>query len=256
MKAIIIAAGTSSRLRPLTNDMPKCMLELAGKPLLRHQTDILTSLGIEDITIIKGYREEKINFADSDFNYCLNKDYQNNNVLESLFCAESEIEGEVVVLYSDILFGKEVVEKLMESSEGISIVVDVNWKANYVNRRDHPIEEAETVIFDDDDCVQKIGKTLDVDKGMVSGEFIGMLKLCGQGAATLKNFYHDSRKKYQEGPFQKAVTFQKAYLTDMIQEMVDCSVKVHCVKIHNGWKEIDTEEDFKNAIEICNSMGL
>ena len=64
MKAIIIAAGISARLRPLTDHKPKCMLELAGKPIIKHQTDILMSLGINDIIIIKGYHEEKINFND------------------------------------------------------------------------------------------------------------------------------------------------------------------------------------------------
>ena len=256
MKAIIIAAGIGARLKPLTDDKPKCMLELAGKPLIKHQTDILMSLGINDITIIKGYQEEKINFADSNFNYYLNTNYQNNNILESLFYAESEIEGEVIVLYSDILFDKEVVEKLLASNEEISIVVDVNWKTNYVNRRDHPIEEAESVIFDNNGHVRKIGKILDVDKSLVSGEFIGMLKLCGQGADTLKKFYQESRRKYLGKAFQKAVTFSQAYLTDMIQEMVDRSVNVCCVKINNGWKEIDTMEDFQNAVEIFKNKGL
>jgi choline kinase len=149
-----------------------------------------------------------------------------------------------------------VVEKLLASKEEISIVVDINWKDNYVNRLDHPIEEAESVIFDDNGYVRKIGKSLDVDKSLVSGEFIGMLKLCGQGADTLKKFYRESREKYQEGPFQKAVTFSQAYMTDMIQEMVDCSVEVKCVKIRNGWKEIDTMEDFRNAAETYKSKGL
>jgi L-glutamine-phosphate cytidylyltransferase len=256
MKAIIIAAGIGARLKPFTDDQPKCMLELGGKPLIEHQTDILRSLGISDISIIKGYRQEKIDFSDSNFNYYLNENYRKNNILESLFCAEPEIRGEVVILYSDIIFKMEVVKKLLESKEKISIVVDVNWKTNYVDRRDHPIEEAESVIFDDKGCVRKIGKILDVDKSLVSGEFIGMLKLCGEGADTLKRFYHESRKKYQGGPFQKAVTFSQAYLTDIIQELVDNSVEVSCVKICNGWKEIDTVEDYKNAAEFYKNTGL
>lgn len=256
MKAIIIAAGIGARLKPLTDDKPKCMLQLAGKPLIEHQTDILRSLGISDISIIKGYRQEKINFSNSSFNYYLNENYRENNILESLFCAEPEIRGEVIILYSDIIFKRAVVENLLESKKKISIVVDVNWKANYVDRRDHPIEEAESVIFDDKGYVQKIGKMFNVDKNLVSGEFIGMLKLCGEGANTLKRFYHQSRKKYQSGPFQKAVTLSQAYLTDMIQELVDNSVKVFCVKINNGWKEIDTMEDFKNAVRFYKNIGL
>ena len=122
MKAIIIAAGIGKRLKPLTDDKPKCMLELAGKPLIEHQTDILRSLGISDISIIKGYRQEKINFSNSSFNYYLNENYRENNILESLFCAEPEIRGEVIILYSDIIFKRAVVENLLESKKKISIV--------------------------------------------------------------------------------------------------------------------------------------
>ena len=43
-------------------------------------------------------------------------------------------------------------------------------------------------------------------------------------------------------------TFQKAYITDMIQEIVDLGVNVHCVTIERGWKEIDTEEDYQKAL--------
>ena len=254
MKAIIIAAGMGKRLMPYTKNRPKCMLEIGGKPLIKHQTDILISLGIKEIHVIKGYKQKALDIFKSDFNYYFNENYQNNNILESLFYAEPKINGQVIILYSDIIFNIKVVEKLLESKEEISIVVDVDWQENYIGRRDHPIAEAESVICDSKGYVQKIGKTLGVDKDLISGEFIGMLMLRGNGANTLKKFYHKSRKKCQGGPFQKAATFSKAYITDMIQELVDCSVKVNCVKIHNGWKEIDTMEDFKNAVALYKDM--
>ena len=254
MKAIIIAAGMGKRLMPYTKDRPKCMLEIGKKPLIKHQADILISLGIKEIHVIKGYKQAALDIFKLDFNYYVNENYQNNNILESLFYAEPEINGQVIILYSDIIFNKKVVEKLLESKEEISIVADVDWEKNYIGRRDHPIAEAESVILDGKGYVQKIGKTLGVDKDLISGEFIGMLMLRGNGANTLKRFYHKSRKKCQGGPFQKAATFSKAYITDMIQELVDCSVKVNCVKIHNGWKEIDTMEDFKNAVALYKDM--
>ena len=249
MKAIIIAAGLGKRLMPYTEDRPKCLLEIGGKPIIRHQIDVLTSLDINNIHIIKGYKSEAFDFIDLDLKYHLNKNFEKNNILESLFCAESEIEGEVIILYSDIIFDKEVVKKLMASSEEISIVVDINWKENYVGRRDHPIEEAENVIINEKGYVREIGKALEIKKNFISGEFIGMLKLISKGPDMLKKTYHASREKYQNGSFQKAKTFSQAYLTDIIQEMVDNSIRVHCVKVNNGWQEIDTPEDFENAIQ-------
>jgi L-glutamine-phosphate cytidylyltransferase len=256
MKAIIIAAGMGKRLMPYTQDRPKCMLEIAGKPLIKHQANILNSLGVKEIHVIKGYKKEAFDVFETDFNFFINDNYQNNNILESLFYAEPKINGDVLILYSDIIFNKEIVEKLLESKEEISIVVDVEWETNYIGRLDHPIAEAENVIFDAEGYVREIGKTLGVDKDLISGEFIGMLMLRRNGANILKKLYHESREKYQEGPFQKAATFSKAYITDMIQELVDSSVKVSCVKVHNGWKEIDTMEDFQNALVKYNDINL
>ena len=250
MKGIVIAAGMGNRLRPLTKQKPKCMLELGGKPIIQHQIDVLRSLGIKDLSIIKGYHADKIDLKSLNIKYYLNENYQSNNILESLFYAEQEIEGDVIILYSDIIFNMRVVEKLLESDEEISIVVDVDWKKNYINRLDHPIDEAENVVFDEKRYLNKIGKTISVDKGQISGEFIGMLKLCGQGALNFKKLYHESRAKYLNGPFQKAPNISQAYLTDLLQEIVDCGNKVYCVQIHNGWKEIDTYEDYQNAVQI------
>ena len=59
MKAIIIAAGMEIRLTPMTEDKPKCMLELNGKTILRHQLDAFRANGITDISVIKGYKKKQ-----------------------------------------------------------------------------------------------------------------------------------------------------------------------------------------------------
>ena len=81
------------------------------------------------------------------------------------------------------------------------------------------------------------------------GEFIGMMKLTNRGAEIFKQNFHRVKKLYWNKPFQRAKTFQKAYLTDLIQELVDIGIKVHCVIIERGWKEIDTVEDYQKALE-------
>ena len=83
----------------------------------------------------------------------------------------------------------------------------------------------------------------------VHGEFIGMIKLSSRGANIFKQHFNRLKKIYWNKPFQRAITFQKAYLTDMIQELVDIGIKVHCVIIERGWKEIDTVEDYQKALQ-------
>ena len=243
-KAIIIAAGLGSRLGNLTNDKPKCLLEVAGKSLLQHQIDTLKSCGITNISVIKGYKKEKINYPG--LKYYINDDYQNNNILNSLFYAEPEMSDAFITHYSDILYRKEVVERLLTSQGDISVVIDINWQDYYLGRTDHPIEEAEKVIFDANNQVVEIGKIL-VKEEVNWGEFIGMAKFTKRGAEIFKRHFHQAKKLYWGKPFQQASIFQKAYLTDMFQEMIDLGVLISCVIIAKGWIEIDTVQDFGRA---------
>ena len=243
---IIIAAGLGSRLKKYTDNLPKCMLDFAGKTLLQRQIEAFKINGLNKISVIRGFKKEKINYPD--LTYFENKEYKNNNILNSLMYAEDALNGHVIVSYSDILFEKEVVERLLKSEHDISIVVDIDWRGYYINRKDHPINEAENVIFDANNNVVEIGKIL-TGKHDVHGEFIGMLKLSPRGSEIFKKHFHRAKDLYWNKPFQRAKIFQKAYLTDIIQDMSDLGVPIHCVIIERGWKEIDTVEDYKNALK-------
>ena len=245
IKALIIAAGLGSRLKKHTEDLPKCMLDFGGKTLLQRQLDSYKKNKISDISLVKGYKKEKINYKG--IRYFENNDFKNNNILNSIFYAEKIINGNIVISYSDILFDASVVERLLKSNHDISVVVDIDWRGYYVGRKDHPISEAENVIFNSDNEVEKIGK-INSGSEEVHGEFIGMIKLSNRGSEIFKEHFYRLKKKYWNKPFQRAKIFQKAYLTDYIQELVDIGVKVHCVIIESGWKEIDTVEDYKKAL--------
>ena len=79
-----------------------------------------------------------------------------------------------------------------------------------------------------------------------------MIKLSKKGSEIFKQNFHRVKNSYWNKPFQRAKVFQNSYLTDMLQELVDIGVKVHCVIIERGWKEIDTVEDYQKAIKEFN----
>lgn len=243
---IIVAAGLGSRLKNYTDNLPKCMLDFGGKTLLQRQIEAFKTCGLNKISVIRGFKKEKINYPD--INYFENKEYKNNNILNSLLYAEEALSGHVIVSYSDILFEKEVVQRLMESEHDISIVVDIDWRGYYINRKEHPINEAENVIFDANNNVLEIGKII-TNKHDVHGEFIGMMKFSPRGSEVFKKHFHRAKELYWDKPFQRAKLFQKAYITDIIQDMTEFGVPIHCVIIERGWKEIDTVEDYKNALK-------
>jgi L-glutamine-phosphate cytidylyltransferase len=245
VKSIIIAAGLGSRLKGYTEALPKCMLMFGDKTLLQRQLEVYKGCGIDNISVVRGFKKEKINY--DGLTYYENSDFKNNNILNSLFYAEEAISGNVIISYSDILFDEIVVNRLLESDADISIVVDIDWRGYYVNRKDHPIDEAEKVIFNANNEVLKIGKVI-TTKQDVYGEFIGMMKLSPRGSEIVKLHFNRAKKIFWDKPYQRAQTFQKAYITDLIQDMVEMGVSIHCVIIERGWKEIDTVEDYEKAI--------
>ena len=244
-KALIIAAGLGSRLKGHTEHTPKCMLDFGGKTLLERQLSSYKENEITDISLVRGYKKQKINYKN--IKYFDNDDYENNNILNSIFYAEEVINGNIIISYSDILFEPFIVQRALDSDYDISVIVDIDWKDYYIDRKEHPLSEAENVIFNSNNEVVKIGK-IATEREEVHGEFIGMIKLNHRGSEIFKQHFNRVKKTFWNKPFQRAKIFQKAYLTDMIQELVDNNIKVHCVVIKRGWKEIDTVEDYRKAL--------
>ena len=97
MNAIILAAGEGKRLRPLTNDRPKCLIEFNGKTLLDRQISVFKKCGIDDITVVTGYNHQM--FKNYDVQYVRNVDFATTNMVRSLFCAERKISDSSIFIY-------------------------------------------------------------------------------------------------------------------------------------------------------------
>ncbi len=252
MKGIIIAAGPSKRLRPLTDDLPKCMLKINGKPILQNTIGLFRNNGINDISVIRGYKKEKIDFMG--ITYFENSDFLNNNILHSLMCARPKLEEaietkeEVTITYSDIWYNEPVVKALLKSKKAIASIVDTDWHDYYNGRTDHPISEAENVIMDENKRMLKIGKHIFTDGAPKDkqGEFIGLWKFTPEGIKIFLNHFDrlNSTLKMTD-PYQNAKEWQKSYITDIFQEMIDKGEKIYCVLIKNDWAEFDTIQDYK-----------
>lgn len=243
MKAIIVAAGPGSRLNPLTNEMPKCLLEVGGKTIIERALEALRENGIEEIAVVRGYCSHLIDYPN--VTYYENPNYRENNILRSLFYAEGEMNDDLIFSYSDIVYSSEIVAKLMECESEIALIVDVNWLQHYNGRDRHPISEAELVKVAN-------GKVVKIGKGVVSpdeahGEFIGLAKFSKSGAELMKAAYHRVAEEHPVAPFQNAASLEKAYMTDMIQELVDNGSLVQSIDIEGGWMEIDTQQDLERA---------
>ena len=239
VKAIIVAAGESNRLLPIIPDKPACLLKIGEKTIIGRELENLRACGVYDIALIRGYQGDKINYPD--IRYYENIDYRNTGILRSLFYAKAEMGDEFVFCYSDIVFGKEVLKLLLQNQSDISLVVDTDWQRHYRHRRQHPISEAELVRVEGD-RITEIGRNIILSKEAY-GEFIGLAKFSKKGANILRTNYEWAVQHYEAKAFQEAPSLDKAYFTDMLQELIDQGYPVGHVDIHGGWAEIDTLED-------------
>ena len=104
MKAIFIGAGRGSRLMPHTDDRPKCLARVGDRPILDWITEAVREAGVDEIVFVGGYLMERVREAHPEFTFRHNPDWQDNNILVSLFCAEDCMAEGFLCSYVDILY--------------------------------------------------------------------------------------------------------------------------------------------------------
>jgi len=158
IKSIILAAGQGTRLKPYTDDCPKSLVEIGGKTLLKHQTDVLKICGIEDITVISGYREEQIKALG--FKIISNSNFETTNMVFSMMCASSLFDGssDLLISYGDIVFEPKIIEAILACQAPMSTVVDEAWLRLWKLRVEDPLSDAETLKMDIDQNITELGK--------------------------------------------------------------------------------------------------
>ncbi|NDB92638.1 MAG: phosphocholine cytidylyltransferase family protein [Nitrososphaeria archaeon] len=237
MKAIILAAGEGKRLRPLTDNIPKCMVNLFGVSLLQRQVDIFRKSGIDDISVITGYRSDKINIQS--VRYFHNDKYDTTNMVETLFCAKEVMSGSVIVSYGDIVFQKNV------------------WYEYWKTRFPNPLDDAESLLIDESGYIADIGqKVKNIDS--IMGQYIGLMKFQGDGLEFLKKHYEDLRRIAQGGknPLNPNLPFEKSYMTDLLNDLIAEKCRLKAIPINNGWLELDTISDFTLYEKLHNENSL
>ena len=249
MKAIILAAGEGKRLKPLTNDRPKCLLELGNKSILDWQIDTMHLCGISDIVVVKGYSAEKI--IRKDVRYYANDNFKNTNMVITLWCAEPELEGEIIVSYGDIIYNHEVLQKLIDSTGDISVVVDTNWQQYWQARFEDPLKDAEALKMDADKRIKVIGQKAEKISDVEAG-YIGLIKFRENGLKILKKSFSNAKDIAKKGefPWGASRSFETTYMTDMLQGIINEGHNVYGVSVNGGWLEIDSHRDYDLAKKL------
>lgn len=242
MRAIILAAGRGSRLHPYTEDCPKCLTILGGETLIGRQLSVLRACGIEDITIVTGYRAEMLCLPDT--TQVMNKAWETTNMVESLFAADDLFGSDLIVSYSDIVYEPRVLRALLDSSKDISVVVDKGWRSYWEFRFDDPLSDAESLRINTQGEITNIGnKVTDIEE--IEAQYIGLMRFKHSGIKTLRS----ARQSMQENdrPWKHSRSFVNAYMTDLLMEVILTGGKITSVPVQSGWLEIDTVTDYESA---------
>ena len=245
MKAIILSAGYGSRLGELTKRLPKSLVDINGKSIIQRQIDIFRNNGVKEIIIVTGPNKDK--FQLNDVEYIIDKNFQMHEQLGSLMTAKKYFQNDVIISFGDVIVDNNIMKKITESTYDIGIAIDLKWEKNYENRTQHPRSEADLALIKSN-RITKIKKNLDFTEHHQIGEFLGIMKLSGIGSKKFLDVFERLNSSH-EGKFHDAPSLQKAYLTDMIDELIQTNEDVNPIFIDGVWFEIDTKEDLENVKE-------
>lgn len=242
-KAVILAAGVGSRIRPLTDDCPKSLLLVAGKPILKQMIRNCQSCGISEFVIVLGYLEERIRrfvsetFPDLQVTFVVNDRFADTNTGYSLMLAGKAIgKSSFVKFDADVVFDTEILRRLIASDFQNALCID----------RDIQLDAEEVkVIVDDQMHVLQASKM--VDPKTAFGESIGIEKI---SAPTAKQLFAElTLMMGQSGHLQDY--YEAAYEWLITQGTEFQALDITGLK----WTEIDTHDDFAVANKMFNSKA-
>src|SRR5579883_807881 len=145
MRPIVIGAGRGSRLGPETDEIPKTLVPVMGRPMLEWILDALGEAGFarRDVVFICGYKADVVRARYPEFTYVVNADWERNNILASLLCAREHLRGGFVSTYADIVYRGAAVKRAVAAAHEKVLVCDTDWRRRYVARSQHPETDAE-----------------------------------------------------------------------------------------------------------------
>lgn len=233
MIGVILAAGMAKRLRPLTDERPKCLLTVGQRTLLQRTVDGILAAGISELVVVTGYRAQMIrdfltsHYPDLTIHFIDNPDYAHNNNIFSLWLTRPYTEGhDFLLLDSDILFDPEIIPAVL-AAEGSALAL---------NRHELGEEEIK-VIVDEQNRVVEISKVCSIEQAI--GESVGIEKM---EAAYSKALFSELEKMI-EGEGLIDIFYERAF-----ERLIPQGHTFTVVDTTRFFSiELDTVEDFENA---------
>lgn len=236
----MLAAGEGVRLRPHTLDRPKCLVELAGRSLISYQLDALAAAGIDDITLVTGYRAPMLQALGYPTRH--NPDYSSTNMVHSLMCAADLLDGsdDVLVAYADIVYEARSLAAVLRCDAPICTGIDRQWRRLWELRFDDPLADAETLRLGPGGTVLELGKRpKHVDE--IEGQYMGMVGIRAEFAPHVLG----SHEALDPAALYDGRNLPNLYMTSFLQHMIDAGTPLRAALCDGGWLEVDSVSDLQ-----------
>jgi phosphoenolpyruvate phosphomutase len=247
VSAVILAASRGQGMDELTQDKPKVMIPVAGKTVLRRLVDKFKAQGINDITVVGGYRAEAID--SQGVNVVVNEDWADGSELSSLICALDAIKGDTVLLYGDLLFRTYILNNLMDWDADLLVVVDSSPLEQALgNKNDLAYCSApdDRAMYQQKVSLERISSDRDWQGRAPDGRWIGMLRARGAGRDRLLEALEQLRAEPE---------FDRMGVPDLINRLVANGHAPQAQYISGHWMDINQLEDLQRAAEFAHGQA-
>ncbi|MBF8269221.1 MAG: phosphoenolpyruvate mutase, partial [Gammaproteobacteria bacterium] len=237
--AIVLAASRGKALQDLTEDRPKVMLSISGKPLLQRLVEEFKKQAINKITVVAGYKAESIETSGIELR--MNKDYESTGELSSLLCAVDAFHNDMLILYGDLLFRGYILNDLLDHDGDIVVVVDSSLQTTHISGSPdyaYCSRADDRSIFNQAIELTRVCEQVEPVYGQPSGRWIGMLKVRNQG----RKWLEEALTILKQRP-----DFQRLTMPDLLNYLVDSGKKIHVLYIHGHWLDINVLDDLGRA---------
>ncbi len=238
IKAVILAAGVGSRIKPLTDNCPKSLLKINGKTILEMMISHIQTCGISEVVFVLGYLQDQIKnyvktqFPDLVVHFITNEKYEVTNTGYSLMLTKNFVLDSTFIKFdADVVFDINILKSLIASEYDNCLCIDKNINLD--------AEEIKVIIRDKNRVVKasKTVKPLDA-----IGESIGIEKISSEAAQALFSELELMMKDEQ---------YYQEYNEAVYERLIEKDVPFHALDISGlKWTEIDTQEDFMMAENI------
>jgi phosphoenolpyruvate phosphomutase len=246
--AIVLAASRGSGLDAFTEDKPKVMLPVAGKPLLRWLVDAFKKQSVNDITVVGGYRADAIDSAG--IKLVRNERYAQTNELASLACAVDAMQHDTVISYGDLLFRSYLLRDLVESEAEFSVLIDSSPATENRSVRDFAWCSAadDRGLFGNKVLLSRVSSDVSANDPAAEaphGRWIGLMNVRGAGREKLK-------KKLAQ--LQTRPDFDTLDMPALLNALIADGEKIEVQYVHGHWRGVNDLEDFRRAGDFAHAQ--